>query len=81
MKLINNLDKKLRETARNLIDNIEPENVDAVVDSILTDMYGGASSVLEEILLNIDDSMGYYEIAEIIRELRVEIGLKLMGYE
>ena len=81
MKLINDLDKKLRTTARDLIDCVEPENVDAVVDSILTDMYGGASTVLEQLQLSIDDSMGYYEISQLIRDLRVAINLKLMGYE
>lgn len=81
MTTIASLDKKLREAARNVIDNVEPENVNAVVDSILTDLYGGASTALEEILLNIDDSMGYYEISALIRELKVAIDLKLMGHE
>lgn len=81
MTLINELDKKFRTTVRDLIDNVEPENVDAVVDSILTDMYGGASNALEQLQLSIDDSMGYYEIAELIRDLRVAIDLKLMGHD
>ena len=74
-------EEKTRSIARDLIAEVEPENVDAVVESITQDMSVGASTALEIIQYHIDDSMGYYEIAEIIRDLKVKIDMTEMGFD
>lgn len=71
-------ENRLRNIVRNSIGMVEPEHVDAVVDSILTDSLGGASLALEKVVLDIDDSMNYYEIRNYIIEFKGEIDLMIL---
>lgn len=71
-------ENKLRNIVRDSIGMVEPEHVDAVVDTILTDSLGGASLALEKVVLDIDDSMNYYEIRNYIIEFKGDIDLMIM---
>jgi len=73
-------EQKTRSITRNLIAEVEPENVDAVVDSITGDMNIGALISIEVILANIDDSMGYYEIRELLLDFKVKVDLTQIGF-
>jgi len=71
-------ENKLRWLVRDSIADVAPENVDAVVDSILSDMLGGASLALEKIISEIDDSMGFYEIRSKMFDFKGNVDLLLL---
>ena len=69
--IINKLDKETRNYISNVVGDIEPENVDAVVDAIQTDMFTGANILINLLIQKfLNEEMNHWELKIELEDLR-----------
>jgi len=81
-EIIEELDFQTRNYIGKIIDDIEPENIDDVVEAIQTDMFVGANFLLNYINEKFqNEEMNFWELKQELENIRHELSIYLLNKE